>query len=1618
MARIIPIIIQVQGGQQLADVGTQIKNAFKDIHQGADDASGGMRSAFLQADLVGRVVSNAFSMAKSEIADAAREALEFSRNIANINTLLDDNSIGGYRQGLIDLDPALGHTSELARGMYQAISSGVDAKDALDFITVSAKAARAGLASTFETVDAGTSVMASFGLQAKDATSIYDKMFEVVKRGKIEMPQLASSIGMVSGIAATAGVNIDEMFAAIATSSRTLQPDSAITGFRAALEAIIKPAPQAIALARSLGVEFDSQSLKAKGFAKFLQDVAIATGGDIEKMSTLFPEVRGLAFVMSTTGNSAKSFAEDLKGIAGASGTVEAAFEKQANTVSAQWDILKVSFEKKLLTVFTALEPALIGSLKAIGFLQPALLTLTPVVLGLAAAYALYNAQLLVAGVARIGALIGGIQSVIFWMVNWKVAMLELTEVGIASQAGMAALTGYLGLAVAAIGVLVYAWYSYEGAADKANKITIEQINSQIKAAEQSKDLAAQAAAVGAAQEGSAERHEKLNAVIAELNPNTQVYINALTTEKDKIAALTSEIDKNVAANKTRMEISLRVVGAGIIQEQNELAALKMAQANINAQIQNSFDAAKSGGPSPKLEALDAQYLELQKQIDGLNQKLAENVLKLGADAKALDLAGGSLGQFFATAGRTKEETSRLTSVYDLLTSAAQKTADAHDKNAQALAHQAEAIREVKTALEGLLKTGELEIDKKVLDIAGRARNAAEAKRFAQEALRGDDSFRKLVEDRKRYTEVEKAARGVFEPSVRDTTTKAPSDSLVSSLVKTNLGLGPVTPKDPKLARMIATYAETFGIPLWVAFAQIYTESGGYKQSVIEGRQLSPAGAIGMTQVMPGTAAQYGISTASLKNPEGALSAYGRIMGDLYKRYGDWQLAILAYHQGPGTVDKLQSMLERHARGEITDAQAEKQYRQIIGPKGRAYVGAIDIYKDSGGRSTGDNAFDAASVSRAAANLTPERAKALTAKMIARLQQSPITSEDTTAQLKLSPDVQRTWDIFYEDMFQREDALRDRRRFARDEYYASYKNMLTEIGNLDLDLAQMRRQNADDQFTEQRRLLLQKSEEVDLNKQLQKVQDEIATGPYNEGLRLQLAYEQAILGVQHEREDALVRNIQNQVKLAHQMDLDTSRLNDGVVDFLAQQKTLQQTFQDVRTNTVRSFFDGIDSAIDKATKKAGMFSGVLNQLLKDLSHLFASQLLQRLLGLGTSGSQVSGVGGQASGSGGIGGGIFGTLGGVIKNFLNPATGAGGGGGASITGGGLFNPITGESISVPPAVAGQGGILGSLQGLFGGGGGAAGAGGLASMGASLATLGPIAAGVIALQTTISAFRGETSGLQAFMGGGLLALFVGTWKRRQKEEKIRDAASGNTLTDLYTILFKAQAGNETLAQAKGDFEQVHQQYLQSIAGVKEAKTRRNALLWWDYVAGTKVDPGRPPNHTDAIWPLIEAAAKKGEAAGAFKQAFIPTFDRGIDKGVVPDFGHAMSLIKVRPGERIDDVGLRASWIVPGIDTGRDSVYTVATPKSAVRTRQQQRIPGFAEGFSGPSVAGGDGAGAAPIIIQQSFSIDVEGMVTQKLKSPTGRKIIVETVASDIDKRGETYQTIRRKDSSRLS
>jgi hypothetical protein len=364
------------------------------------------------------------------------------------------------------------------------------------------------------------------------------------------------------------------------------------------------------------------------------------------------------------------------------------------------------------------------------------------------------------------------------------------------------------------------------------------------------------------------------------------------------------------------------------------------------------------------------------------------------------------------------------------------------------------------------------------------------------------------------------------------------------------------------------------------------------------------------------------------------------------------------------------------------------------------------------------------------------------------------------------------------------------------------------------------------------------------------------------------------------------------------------------------------------------------------TGAAGSLTGILSAL--------GSSPLLPLMGAGIG----FGLGGSSKT-----GGILGALGAGIL-------GAGVAGGLAFAGsgalaGGLGLGISSSFISSIPG-------LGALSGLFGGLGG--------SLGAFAAVAGPMA--VIAAPLIIG------------------ALLLARNSQRRKDETFRASLSSDTYGKVAALLTAAQKGDLTVSEAQAQFNQIHSDYLQQVATMKDSKTKRIATQWWD----NDVAP--------FYWPRIESAAKAGQAAKAFTSTFVPTYRSGVDM-MVPRASRGLLELPGRFDGR-DDLMMRVS---------RGERVAVMTPEQYERIGGRQAfedagVPALAGGgvtnsnqASGNSNTkkkdGGNGGGVTLValgdaqlkILAQILGDDVEQILTAKVLTGS---TLSKAIEKDINKR----------------
>ena len=127
----------------------------------------------------------------------------------------------------------------------------------------------------------------------------------------------------------------------------------------------------------------------------------------------------------------------------------------------------------------------------------------------------------------------------------------------------------------------------------------------------------------------------------------------------------------------------------------------------------------------------------------------------------------------------------------------------------------------------------------------------------------------------------------------------------------------------PLLLAQIDSLERHYGLPRGRLYGLVQAESAGNPQA------RSHAGAIGLTQLMPGTAKDLGVNPY---DPGQNLEGGARYLRQMYDQFGNWDTAQAAYNMGPGALQKRN----------YVPYQETKQYVQAVKRAQSRYLGTTE----------------------------------------------------------------------------------------------------------------------------------------------------------------------------------------------------------------------------------------------------------------------------------------------------------------------------------------------------------------------------------------------------------------------------------------------------------------------------------------------------------------------------------------------------------------------------------------------------------------------------------------------------------------------------------------------------
>ena len=272
-------------------------------------------------------------------AAAVNSAIDYQAQMQNVGTLLDGD-VQGKLQGMskqlkqVSLDTGV-CTSDLTEGLYQVVSAFGESADNVKQMEIAAKAAKAGNATTVDSINLLSAVTKGYGdTSAAAMQKASDLSFMTVKLGQTSFTELAASMGQVVPLASTLKVSQEELFGAMSTLTGVTGPTSEVTTqLKATMQSFLSPSTEMEKTLKKMGYASGAAALESEGLGGILVKLKSQVKGDEVAFANLFSSVEAKNAVLALTGNQAENFAEKTAAMFEASGAADAAFKTQTASV-------------------------------------------------------------------------------------------------------------------------------------------------------------------------------------------------------------------------------------------------------------------------------------------------------------------------------------------------------------------------------------------------------------------------------------------------------------------------------------------------------------------------------------------------------------------------------------------------------------------------------------------------------------------------------------------------------------------------------------------------------------------------------------------------------------------------------------------------------------------------------------------------------------------------------------------------------------------------------------------------------------------------------------------------------------------------------------------------------------------------------------------------------------------------------------------------------------------------------------------------------------------------------------------------------------------------------------
>jgi TP901 family phage tail tape measure protein len=433
----------------------------RDFDRGVEDAASAGESLVTKLSKIGGAMTAGITLPILGVAAASvKLSNDLNKSMANVASLgVPVARVNELKGSVQDLSIETGQaTGDIAEGLYQVISAFGDTADTAKILRTNVKLAKSGLATAAEAIALTSAVTKGYNDTSAEAVEhTADLAIQTVALGQTTLPELAGAIGMVTPLAGSLGVNMEDLFAVMATGSGVTGSSSQVaTQFRGILQSLMAPTASMTALTKKMGYANAEAMLKGEGLQGTLEAIVNAAEASGQPLQSFIGSIEGQTLALALAGPQAETFTKNMEAMQDVAGKADEAFLAQTEGMN------KAGFSMEQLQRYSevlgqklgdALAPALAIVLDKIQPLADGLIVLVDKFVALDS-----NTQ---------GWILAGIGLVV--ALGPLLMILPGITAGVTALAGaVAVMTGPIGLLIAAVVLLGVAWaFNWGGIQEK-----------------------------------------------------------------------------------------------------------------------------------------------------------------------------------------------------------------------------------------------------------------------------------------------------------------------------------------------------------------------------------------------------------------------------------------------------------------------------------------------------------------------------------------------------------------------------------------------------------------------------------------------------------------------------------------------------------------------------------------------------------------------------------------------------------------------------------------------------------------------------------------------------------------------------------------------------------------------------------------------------------------------------------------------------------------------------------------------------------------------------------------------------------------------------------------------